>query len=122
VATHIERTVGDVMLRRPKTLAADVTVTEARVALENASVKMLLLVDGRRFCGAITAFPDDADPDAPAVDFVDESPPTATERTPVSEALERLDHRPHGRLVVLDGEDLRGLVCLTNDGMGFCGI
>jgi len=118
----VERTVGDVMLRRPKTLAADVTVTQARVALENASVKMLLLVDGSRFCGAITTIPDDADPAAPAVGFVDESPPTTTEHTPVSEALERLDRRPNGRLVVLDGEDLRGLVCLTNDGMGFCGV
>jgi hypothetical protein len=40
----------------------------------------------------------------------------------VREAFERLQRRPNGRLVVLDGEDLAGLVCLTSDGRDFCGI
>jgi CBS domain-containing protein len=114
--------VGDVMLRNPKTLRADVTVSEARQALEHASVKMLLLVDGARFDGAVTDIPADADPTEPAIRFASESPPTATEDTPVSEALERLERRPSGRLVVLDGERLVGLVCLTTDGTGFCGV
>lgn len=117
-----ERTVADVMLRGPKTLPADVTVAEARASLENASVKMLLLVDGSRFSGAVTAIPEDADSDAAALDFAEESPLTATEDMSVREALERLQRRPNGRLVVLDGEDLAGLVCLTSDGRDFCGI
>jgi len=116
------QTVADVMIRRPKTLAADVTVAEARTALEHASVKMLLLVDGSRFYGAVTTIPDDAEDDAAAIGFADESPPTATKDMPVSTALERLGRRPSGRMVVLDGEDLAGLVCLTTDGMGFCGV
>jgi CBS domain-containing protein len=110
------------MLRRPKTLAADVTVAEARRALENESVYLLLLVDGSRFYGAVTAIPDDADPAGPVIAFADDSAPIVTEDTPVTEALERLEHRPHGRLVVLDGEHLVGLVCLTADGTRFCGV
>jgi CBS domain-containing protein len=120
--TETKRTVADVMLRRPKTLPADVTVAEARASLEKASVKMLLLVDGSRFSGAVTAIPEGADSDAFALDFAEESPPTATADMPVAEALERLRRRPNGRLVVLDGEDLAGLVCLTSDGRDFCGI
>jgi CBS domain-containing protein len=117
-----ERTVSEVMLRQPKTLPADVTVLEAREALEQASMKMLLLVDGSRFSGAVTDIPTDADPSEPAIGFASESPPTATEDMFVSEALDLLEHKPHGRLVVLDDERLVGLVCLTNDGTGFCGV
>lgn len=116
-----EPTVSDVMVRRPKTFHADATVAEARIALDNPKVKMLLLVDGSRFRGAVTAIPDDAEPNTAAIGFAEESLPTATVDMSVSEALERLDHRQNGRLVVLDGEDLAGLVCLTTDGTEFCG-
>jgi hypothetical protein len=40
----------------------------------------------------------------------------------VSKALERIEQRPSGRLVVLDGDRLVGLVCLTSDGTDFCGV
>ena len=116
-----EQTVGDVMLRRPKTLPADVTVAEAATALESQSVKMLLLVDGVRFRGAVTAIPDDADPTEQAIGFAEDAPTVVTSDTPVSEALELLEHRPNGRIVVLDGEELAGLVCLATDGVRFCG-
>lgn len=116
-----ELTVADVMLRQPKTLPADVTVSEARTALEHASVKMLLLVEGSRFHGAVTDIPADADPTEPALRFAGDSA-MATADMPVSEALKRIEHKPSGRLVVLDGEHLVGLVCLTSDGMDFCGV
>jgi CBS domain-containing protein len=121
VIARPETTVAEVMLRRPKTLAADATVAEARKAFESQSTHMLLLVDGERFRGAVTAIPADADPDEPALGFVDRSAPIVTEDTPVSAALERLEHRPSGRLVVLDGQLLVGLVCLAKDGVTFCG-
>jgi CBS domain-containing protein len=117
-----ERTVAEVMLREPKTLPADVTVLDARRALERQSVKMLLLVDGSRFYGAVTEIPDGADPSEPAIAYASESPPTATEDMPVSEALARLEQKPNGRLVVLDDQRLVGLVCLTKDGTEFCGL
>ena len=117
-----EPTVADVMLRKPKTLPADVTVADARSAFENQSVQMLLLVDGDRFRGAVTAIPADAGPDEPVVDFVDLSAPVVSEDMSVSDALARLEHRRSGRLVVLDGEALVGLVCLAKDGVTFCGF
>jgi CBS domain-containing protein len=116
-----EATVAEVMLRHPKTLAADASVAEARTALESQSTHMLLLVDGERFRGAVTAIPAAADPDEPALGFVDPSALIVTEDTPVSTALARLAHRPSGRLVVVDGERLAGLVCLAQDGVTFCG-
>jgi CBS domain-containing protein len=116
-----ERTISDVMLRAPKTLPADVTVADARQALGRSSVQMLLLVDGDRFSGAVTAIPEDAAPEEPALRYRDGSPPSAAEDTPVSEALALLDDRPHGRIVVLDGDRLAGLVCLAADGQRFCG-
>lgn len=120
--TRPESTVSDVMLRRPKTLPADVTVADAQQAFENLSMKMLLLVEGDRFRGAVTAIPADADPDELALTFADESPVTVNEDMLASEALERLDSRPNGRLIVLDEERLVGLVCLTSDGVSFCGL
>ncbi len=119
--TMPELTVSDVMLRRPKTLPVDVTVAEAQKALEGASVKMLLLVEGDRFYGAVTIIPLDASPDEPAMRYADESLPSATADMPVSSALALLDSRPNGRLVVLDDEQLIGLVCLASDGTTFCG-
>jgi CBS domain-containing protein len=116
-----ESTVSDVMLRNPKTLASDVTVAEARAALEHDGTYSVLLVDGSRFRGAVTAIPADADPDGPARRFVDEAAAVVHEDTPVSDALALLDEKSHGRVVVLDGERLAGLVCLTADGQRFCG-
>jgi CBS domain-containing protein len=116
-----EATVGDVMLRRPKTLPADTTVADALRAFGNSSLKLALLVDGDRFCGAVTAIPAEADPAEPASRYIDESTPLVSEHTTVEEALGLLDERAHGRLVVLDGDRLVGLVCLTADGRKFCG-
>jgi CBS domain-containing protein len=116
-------TVADVMVRRPKTLPADVTVAEARTALEYEKVKILLLVAGERFEATISAIPREAGPDEAAVQYADEAPPLITEDASVADALEILDRRPNGRLVVLDeGRTLLGLVCLTSDGQEFCGI
>jgi CBS domain-containing protein len=78
-------------------------------------------VDGSRFCGAVTEVPADADPGDRAIRFVDASAPVAREDTPVPDALALLDERAHGRIVVLDGERLAGLVCMTGDGERFCG-
>ena len=111
------------MLRNPKTLPADATVADAWRALENVKVQMVLLVDGGRFRGALSRIPGSADPSGPAIDFVDDAPPTATEDAFVSDALDQIQHRPHGRVVVVDDDDnLVGLVCLAKDGKSFCGV
>lgn len=120
--TSSETTVADVMLPQPKTLPVDVTVADAREALEHASVKMLLLVDGDRFYGAVTAVPADADPGESALTYRDDSAVTVAPEMPAAEALDRLERRPSGRMIVLDDERLVGLVCLTSDGTSFCGL
>ena len=88
-----ERAVSDVMLRNPTTLASDVTVE----------------------------IPADADPGDPALRFVDEAAVVVRADSPVTDALALLDEKAHGRVVVLDGERLVGLVCLTEVGQRFCG-
>ncbi len=113
---------ADVMLRDPKTLPADVTVADARAAFENQSVQMLLLVEGTTFRGAVTSIPEDAPAEAPALGFVDPAAPVVTRDMPASEALDRLERRASGRLVVLEGDELVGLVCLAKDGVTFCGL
>ena len=117
-----EQTVGEVMLRRPKTLPADATVADAREAFGNKSVQVLLLVDGDYFYGAVTELPAYAQPGDALLTFADDSTPIVSEDLPVSVALDSLDDRPHGRLIVL-GEDnrLAGLVCLAKVGVTFCG-
>ena len=123
-STQNEATIADVMLRRPKTLAADATVADARRMRENKSVPLLLLVDDRRFIAAVSQIPEHADPDESLLSFAEDAPPTTTEADlPVSVALERLDYRPGGRLIVLDEDKtLVGLVCLTSTGRDFCGF
>ena len=123
-STRDETTIADVMLRRPKTLAAEATVADARTMLENSSVKLLLLVDDGRFAAAVSGIPKHADEQDAAIGFADEEPPLTTEPDlPAAVALERLGRQPGGRLIVV-GEDrtLLGLVCLTASGQDFCGL
>jgi CBS domain-containing protein len=115
--------VRDAMLRAPRTVPAQTTLAEAREMLSNPRVRMLLVVDGDRFLGSVTAgnLPGDAsggdwlsahahgdaarvDPDAPVADGV--------------AMLERLGER---RLPVVDGDDrLLGLLCLDKTGTMLC--
>ena len=109
------------MVRRPKTLPADVTVADARKAFKNSSVKMLLLVDGDRFRGAVTAIPAEADPEELALTFVDESSVTVTADMPASEALARLDNKPNGRMICSERSAWLGWSASTSNGERFCG-
>ncbi|MGZ6617795.1 MAG: CBS domain-containing protein [Solirubrobacteraceae bacterium] len=117
-------TVGEVMLARPKTLPGDSPVAAARAAFARATVRTVLLADGVRFVGAIerSGLPDDAPDDAPARDFVEAEPLTATPETRMSDAMAMLEGRREPRLIVLDedGVTLRGLVCANGSGTGFC--
>jgi CBS-domain-containing membrane protein len=116
-----ELTVADVMLATPKTLPADTTVAEARSQLANSHVQMLLLTDGARFCGAVTAIPDDADPSAPALGHADPEAETIAPAESAETAYARASRDPHRRVIVLDSEgDLRGLVCLNPTLTRFC--
>src|SRR5262245_53610987 len=121
--TGIATTVADVMLRRPKTLPATVTVAEAREAFGNVRVQMLLIADQGRFLGAVSRIPETAAPDELAVAYANEAAPRVSMDASLSDALELLEHRPHGRIVVVDDDErLVGLVCVARDGVSFCGV
>jgi CBS domain-containing protein len=114
--------VADVMLLNPKTLSVDATVSDARVALENPSVQMLLLTDGPTFAGAITDLPTDALPGQRALEFADSTPETIGPDEPAPTGFARTAANPHRRLVVVDDEArLLGLLCLDQTRTRFCG-
>jgi len=83
-----------------------------------------MLADDGRFAGLIErdGVPADAPDGARAVSYLEPAPTTATPETRMSEAVELLEGRSEPRLVVLDadGITLRGLVCVSADGTGFC--
>jgi hypothetical protein len=120
--TLTELTVADVMLRRPKTLPSAATVGEVRAVLGNPSVQMVLLADGPRFRGAITAIPDDAPDEQDALRFADQRPESLRAGEPAQTAFDVTAKNPHRRVIVLGDEDeLVGLVCLNEARTNFCG-
>jgi CBS domain-containing protein len=114
-------TAADVMLRDPKTLPGGATVEDVRAILANPKVQMVLLADERRFRGAITAIPDSAAPDEPALAYADPNPETISPTETSDVAFERANATPHRRVVVLGEDDqLLGLLCLNAGRTGFC--
>jgi CBS domain-containing protein len=112
---------ADLMLRSPKTLAADASVAEVREQLANPKVQMALLADGRVFKGAVTRVPDEAAPTEPALGYSDERPETIAPDASAGEAFERTAASPNRRVIVLDDENnLLGLLCLNPSRTGFC--
>ena len=59
--------IGDVMVRRPKSLPADATVGDVRRKLENPSLRNVILLDGTAFAGLVDRgeVPADAPDSAP---------------------------------------------------------
>lgn len=117
-------TVGEVMIARPKTFHSDIPVGEVRRAFEQSSQRVVLLVDGASFRGAIDrdALDPHAPDSAPAASFASREVVTVTPATPLADAVELLDRSREPRLVVLDedGETLRGLLCFNQGSASFC--
>jgi CBS domain-containing protein len=112
--------VAEVMLARPKTLAADATVAEARRLLGGAHVKMLLLAERGLFRAAITHIPAGADPAAAALAYAEQVDPLSPDDA-AETALARMRARGERRCVVLGADGaLLGLLCLDRSGTGFC--
>jgi CBS domain-containing protein len=112
------------MLARPKTLPADSTVGAVRRLFEQKpGVRTALLVDGTAFRAALDRgdLPADAPDEAPALGYA-AAADTIEPGAPVEEALRRLEGLDEPRLVVVDpdGVTLRGLLCLSDGGSGFC--
>jgi CBS-domain-containing membrane protein len=119
-----ELLVRDVMVRRPKTMAADSTVADLRAHFENPRVRTALLADDGRFAGAIAPeeLPDSAGGAEPARAYAAADVRTVGPDVPMADALALMERRGDHRLVVLadDGETLVGLLCLDKTGTSFC--
>jgi CBS domain containing-hemolysin-like protein len=117
-------TVGEIMIARPKTFPSDIKVGEVRQAFAQSSQRVVLLVDGSTFQGAIDrdALDPEAPDAAPAVAFARRDVATVTPATPLADAVELLDRNREPRLVVLDedGHTLRGLLCFNQSSASFC--
>jgi CBS domain-containing protein len=109
------------MLDRPKTVSADATVAVVREQLASPKMQMVLLADGSRFRGAVTAIPADADGAEAAIDYADAEPETISPDAPATVAFERAAASPHRRVIVVDDEgNLLGLLCLDATRTRFC--
>ena len=120
----LDRTVGEVMVRRPKTHPPDASVADVRRAFERPNVRTALLANGELFVGAVErdGVPTGAADDEPASRYLVATPVTVTPGMSMREAVELLDGRDEPRLIVLDedGVTLRGLVCVNSRSTGFC--
>jgi len=120
-----DQLVGDVMIKRPKTLPVGATVADVRRLFDNGSVQTGLLVDDGRFRAAIERedVPEATADDAAAIEFAVTPIAKVHPSTPMNEAISLLDSAGTRRLVVVDddGETLRGLVALNSSRSGFCG-
>lgn len=116
------RTVGEVMIRRPKTLPATATVADARRLFENHGVRTALLVDGDRYAGELTRdHLTGAADDEPVAARADADATTVAASEAVAAALARMDAAGTDRLAVVDADGtLRGLVCLSRSAGELC--
>jgi len=106
-----------------KELQLESTAAAARSLLASRAVKVLPVLSGRRYVGAVdremltrTAH------DEPVGELARDLLPVATARTPAHKALAALDARGGTRLVVLeeDGATYVGIVCLRGDRNRLC--
>ena len=124
LADALALSVGEVMIRRPKTLPVDAPLGDVRRLFERPGVRTAVLIDGAQFAGVIDRdrIPAEAADDAPARTYLECGVLTVTPATPMREAVALLQGQPEPRLVVLDedGITLRGLLCGNASATGFC--
>lgn len=117
-----EPTVCDFMLRHPKTLSAHASITQARAALSNDHVHLVLLTEGDMLVGTLTRT--DLPPTGtigPALAWSTLVDRTASPDTLMSGVHVLLTDGGLRRLAVV-GDDgaLLGLICLKQGRTGFC--
>jgi CBS domain-containing protein len=109
---------------RGKELATTDTVAKARRLFAHGSVRVLPILDGTAYVGALErdSLRDDLCPETPVAAIASQALQTALAGTPSAQALAQLDRTGASRLVVLDddGVTYRGLVCLRSDRRRVC--
>lgn len=121
-----ETTVGEVMLRDPKTLPADASIAQASAALGNDHVHLVLLLEGNTLIGTLTRadIPTQATVEetaGPALPWSRLEGRTVLPEVPAQVVQDLLTEQGTRRLAVVDGDgSLLGLVCLKRRRTGFC--
>jgi CBS domain-containing protein len=116
-------TVGEVMLPDPEVHPSSATVGDARRAFESPRQKLLVIVDGPRYVGAVRreSTEGDAADDAPITSLETGAVPTLSPEDPTERIFEIVDTHDLNRIPVV-GEDgtLHGLVCFNRSRHSFC--
>jgi predicted transcriptional regulator len=122
--TAAGQTVAEVMIKRPKTVAAGASVSDARQVFANPRVQVCPLVaDDGRVVGELTreSIPASADDGAPATQFSSGMPDMIAPGDSMADAMRRLEQLDSERLTVVDADGhLAGLLCLNRRNGQFC--
>ena len=112
--------VSDVMMREAEAVGPDMPLAEARVFFSPRK-KLLLVADGDRFLGTLTAA-DLPDTDDGAIGpHVNPDPARVTPDDPVSAAMALVEAEGMTRIPVVDASDrLLGMVCFNSSHEAFC--
>jgi CBS domain-containing protein len=122
--TAAGQAVAEVMIKRPKTVAANASVSDARQVFANPRVQVCPVVDDDgRVVGELTreSIPSSADDAAPATRFSSGLPDVIAPGDSMADAMRRLEELGGERLTVVDAEGhLAGLLCLNRRNGQFC--
>ena len=120
--TDTVTTVSEVMLRHPTTLPIHASIADARAALSNDHVHVVLLTEGGRLGGTLTRTDlPPAGSEGPALSWSTLSGRTVSPETPTHVVQNLLIDRGLRRVAVVDAAgSLLGLVCLKRRRTGFC--
>ena len=120
--TETQTLVREVMLRHPKTLPTGASISQARAALTNNHVHLVLLTEGTRLVGTLTQT--DLPPPGtlgPARAWSTLAGRTVSPDTPTTVVHRQLVGQGIRRVAVIDADgSLLGLMCLKQRRTGFC--
>jgi hypothetical protein len=123
LADLLDHTAGEVVTVRGKELPADATVADGRAIFASGSVRLIPLLDGAAYAGAVGRDDlDGADDEAAIADHASAQPPTAAASDRVADVVAGLDADAGRRVIVLgdDGRTYVGLMCLDRDRTRLC--
>jgi CBS domain-containing protein len=123
LAELLDRTAGEVVTVRGKELPADATVADGRAIFASGSVRLIPLLAGAVYAGAVGREDlEGADDGSAIADHATAQPPTAVASERVGDVVSGLGEDGGRRVVVLgdDGRTYVGLMCLDRDRTRLC--
>jgi CBS domain-containing protein len=111
--------VADVMMREAESVGPDMPLAEAR-AFFSPRKKLLLVTEGERFLGTLTAADLPETGEGEIGPHVNPNAPRVTPDDPVSAAMALVEGEGMTRIPVVDGDRLQGMVCFNRSHEAFC--